>query len=475
MSVARRTSWYFASSIGVPLLGLLTLPLYTTRLGPEQFGVFAVGSSLASVVSATAGSVSTLSLPVELNRYEGDDRRRYVGSVLLLAVVGALLSCLVVFAVYSAASAAFDLELLGHRATLLMIAGALLGSLWAICVEIMTIEGRAKDYAITTIIQTVVNAIVVCIALFVFNDIDNALFWGFVGAGAAGAVGAMISLSGRFAFGDLRRWLPVAARGAAAAVLASLTENGKTAVERSYIGLMVGAHQLGLLANGQYYKNASMVLINAVSRGLVPTSLREAKDSRPDFRVTRRLWAQVQALVVAITVGFSLVGREVLGLLTHGKFVEAAPYAVAMMLTLLLQTLAKPHTALMLARGHGPRYANLNSTAIVVALLLMFVTVPSLGVWGAILSFAIQTLALRIALYWVANRIHPLPFSDHWVIGGSALTGLCMLLDYYLNLSLTIRLGLLFVIYLIFLFIFRGDLAIFVAHRKNILRQGNYK
>lgn len=473
MSFARRTGWYFASSIGVPLLGLLTLPLYTTRLGPEQFGVFALGSSLASVVSATAGSVSALSLPVELNSYQGEDRSRYVGSVLLLAVVGALLSCLVVFAAYSAAAAAFDLELLGDTATLLMITGALLGSLWAICVEIITIEGRAKNYAITTIIQTGVNAIVVCIALFVFNDIDNALFWGFVGAGATGAVGAMISLWGGFEFGDLRRWLPVAARGAAAAVLASLTENGKTAVERSYVGLMVGAHQLGLLANGQYYKNTSMVLINAVSRGLVPTSLCEAKDSRPDFRVTRQLWVPVQAMVVGITLGFALVGREVLGLLTHGKFIEAAPYAVAMMLTLLLQTLAKPHAALMLARGHGPKYANLNTTAIVVALLLMFATVPLLGVWGAILSFAIQTLALRIALYWVANRIHPLPFADHWVIGGSALTGLCVLLDYYFYLSLTIRSGLLFVIYLILLFIFRRELAFIVAYRKNIIRRGS--
>lgn len=473
MSLARRTSWYFVSSIGVPLLGLLTLPLYTTRLGTEQYGLFALGSSLATVVSATAGSVSTLSLPAELNRYEGEDRRRYVGSVLLLNIGAALLSCLVVFAAYSAAASAFDLELLGEKATLLAIMGALLGSLWAICVEIMTIEGRAKNYAIATIVQAVVNAIVVCVALFVFNDIDNALFWGFVGAGAAGVFGGMISLSGRFAFGGLRRWLPVAARGGVATVLASLTENGKIAVERSYVGLMVGAHQLGLLANGQYYKNASMALINAVSRALVPTSLREAKDSRPDFRVTRRLWVPVQATIVGITLGFALVGREVLGLLTHGKFVEAAPYAVAMMLTLLLQTLAKPHTTLILARGNGHQYANLNTTAIVVALLLMFATVPSLGVWGAIMSFAIQTLALRIALYWVAERIHPLPFADHWVIGGFALTGLCVLLDQCFYLSLAIRSGLLFVIYLILLFIFREEIAFIVSNRKNIFCKGN--
>lgn len=467
MSVARRTGWYFVSSMGVPLLGLLTLPLYTTRLGPEQFGVFALGSSLATVVSATAGSVSTLSLPAELNRYEGEDRRRYVGSVLLLAIVGAVLSCLGVFTAYSAAVAAFNLELLGDTATRLAIAGALLGSLWAVCVEIMTIEGRAKNYAMTTILQTVVNAIVVCIALFVFDDIDNALFWGFVGAGAAGVLGAMISLSGRFAFGGLWRWLPIAARGGAAAVLASLTENGKIAVERSYVGLMVGAHQLGLLAHGQYYKNASMVLINAVSRGLVPTSLREADDPQPHFRVTLQLWVPVQAMVVGITLGFSLIGREILGLLTHGKFVEAAPYAVAMMLTMLLQTLAKPHATLLLARGQGHLHANLNTAAIVLALLWLFATVPFLGVWGAITSFGIQTLVHRVAVYWAANRIHRLPFADRWVIGGFALTGLCMAADYGLGLGFTARVVLLLTLCLIMLWLLRTQLVPVLAYLKN--------
>lgn len=467
MSVARRTGWYFFSSIGVPLLGLLTLPVYTTRLGPEQFGVFALGSSLATVVSATAGSVSTLSLLAELNRYEGDERRHYVGSVLLLTVVGALVSCLAVFATYSAAAAAFNLKLLGDMATLLAIAGALLGSLWAICVEIMTIEGRAKNYATTTIVQAIVNAVLVCVALFVFDDIDNALFWGFVGAGTAGVLGAMISLSGSFAFGGLRRWLPVAARGGAAAVLASLTENGKAAVERSYVGLMSGAHQLGLLAHGQYYKNASMVLINAVSRGLVPTSLREAEDPQPNFRVTLQLWVPVQAMVVAITLGFALIGREVLGLLTHGKFVDAAPYAVALMLTLLLQTLAKPHAILMLARGQGHLHANLNTGAIVVALFWLFATVPFLGVWGAISSFAIQTLVHRIAVYWAASRIHRLAFADQWVIGGFVLTGLCIAADYGLGLGFAVRVALLLFICLILLWQLRTQLVLMLAYFKN--------
>lgn len=467
MSIAHRTAWYFTASIIVPLSGLLTLPVYTTRLGPEQFGVFAVGSSLASVVAATAGSVSALSLPAVLNHYEEEDRRHYLGSVLFLGVVGALLSCLTVFAAYSAAAAVFHLELVGETATFLTILGALFGSVWAICVEILTIEGRAKNYASTTIAQTLVNIIGVCTMLFLFNDIDNALFWGFLGAGATGVVGAMISMSGQLAFSDLRRWVPIAARGSVAAVLASLSETGKAAVERSYVGLAVGGYELGLLANGQYYKNASMVLINAISRGIVPAALREAEHSEPTFSVTQQLWVLVQAMVVCIALGFTLVGREVLGFLTHGKFIEAAPYAVALMLTLLLQTLSKPHGTLMLARGGGHLYANLNTMAVVVGLLWLFATVPFLGVWGAISSFVVQTLVHRIAVYRAANRIHNLVFSDQWVVGGVALVGFCVLADYVIQPSFQVRAVLLFVLCIILLWHLKTQLAFAAAYLRN--------
>lgn len=458
MSVARRTSWYFVSSISGAAVGMLTLPLYTTRLGPDEYGAFALGASLATVVSATAGSASTVSLPVNLNLYEGEELRRYVGAVLLLSSVIAILTCIAIFTTYSGAAAIFDLEVLAPLSITLAIAGSLLNSVWAICVEIMTIEGRAKHYAVTTILQVLCSVIAVCAAIFMFDEIANALFWGFTCAGAVGTISAIILLRGRLSFCEIYHWVPIAARGGLAAVTASLAENGKTAIERSYVGLMVGAYQLGLLAHGQLYKNSSMVIINAVSRGLVPTSLREAEAQKVSFRVTLQLWAPVQAMVVGITLCFALIGPEIINLLTHDKFSQAAPYTVAIMLTLLLQTSAKPHSALLLARGHGHVYANLNSLAVVLALIWLFVTVPFIGIWGAITSFVIQTLVHRVTVYLAANRICRVEFTDRWVIGGFIFTGLCLYLDYGIGLDFAARITLLFVFILFILWMIKAQL-----------------
>lgn len=177
-SIAHRTGWYFLAALGGPILGLLSLPLYTMRLDAVQFGIFALGSSLATVVSATAGSVCSLSLPAELHRLEVDNKRRYVGAVIAVSLLTAFACCIAVFTLYFAVASFFTLELLSINSTVLCIVGGLFGSLWSICVEIMAIEGRARSYTMTAVLQMLANVVAVCIALFLFDDLENALFWG---------------------------------------------------------------------------------------------------------------------------------------------------------------------------------------------------------------------------------------------------------------------------------------------------------
>lgn len=447
MTVARRTSWYFLSSLGVPILGLMTLPIFTTRLGPEQFGSFALGSSLAAIASATAAAVSTLNLPTELGRLTEAEQPHYITAVFALALLTAVLSCALVFPVYIFASRMFGLEALSSSAAWLSIVGGLLNSIWATCVEILTIQGRARTYAINAFLQAVGNALCIAVALFLFHEIEYALFWGFVASALIGALGAVIALHYLIKFHQLRTWLPVAKNGALAAVMASAAENGKVAIERAYLAGVIGVAQLGFLAHAQYYKNAAMVVLNAISRGVLPTALEEAQQVPPRFTLTLRLWALVQAFALSAALGFALLGRDVIGLLTHNKFSDSAPYAVALMLVLLLQTAAKPHLFLLMARGRNQVNANVNTLSTLLALVWLFASVPWLGIWGAISAVYLQMLIHRISVYCIANRITRLPFSDSWVVIGTLTVCLCNWAQAFLSLGLFERMGLLVLIY----------------------------
>jgi O-antigen/teichoic acid export membrane protein len=448
MSISRRVSWYFFSSVGVPLLGLATLPIFTTRLGPEQFGAFALGSALAAIVSATAASVSVLSLPTELGRRVKEDRNSYITAVLVLAFLASVISCISVFGIYAFASITLKLELLAPMATGLCIVGGLLNGLWAVCVEILTIDGRAKNYAVTTFLQAIANAIAVSTALFVFSDVDYALFWGFVASAFVGVVAAVVLFRNTIRLHNLRSWLPIASRGGLAAVIASLSENGKVALERSYLGALVGMAPLGLFAHAQYYKNASMVVMNALSRGLLPTALQEAHADIPAFIVTLKLWMLVQAFVITVTLMFALFGQEVIAFLTHGKFEDAAQYAVALLLILLLQTAGKPHATLLVSRSRGHIHANLNTISIAIAIAWLLVSVPYFGVWGAISSIFVQVLIHRLAIYRAAHRLHRIPFSDGLVVAGFIAVAACIFVVEEWKLGIAQRMILLALLYL---------------------------
>lgn len=439
MSVTKRTSWYLLSALGVPALSLITLPLFTTKLGPEEFGAFALGSVLSGVVSATATSISLISLPAELGRLQHDERQSFITAIIALNLFTAVVCSLIVFSLYGIASNLFAFELLSHKAIVLAAIGGLFNSIWGACVEILTIEGGAKHYTITSLLQAVVNAMVVSIALFACNDTTDALFWGFVFSGAMGAISAAIIMRRTLQFTNLRSWLRIAGRGSFSTILSSLTENGKLALERMYLSAMSGIVPLGLLAHAQYYKNAAMVALNALSRGILPTALEEARESTPRFATTLTLWTLVQAFVLAAALGFALLGREIIGALTHGKFVEATPYTIALLMILLLQTAAKPHSTLLMACGKGRIHAHLSTLSIIIATLWLFISVPYIGVWGVVTSFLLQIAIHRIGIYRAANRICRIPFADTWVAVGLILIAACAAITQYMDLTIISR------------------------------------
>lgn len=446
MSMVRRSGWYFVSSIASPLIGLITLPLYTTRLGPEQFGAFALGAALAGVVSAAAGSVSTISLPAELSSKTKAEKAPYLTAVLLISLAVGLITCLIVFGLYSLVSKIFTLEVLTSTEMALAIASAILSSFWGICIEILTVEGRAKTFSISMLLQALASVVGVSTALFVFDEVNNALFIGFLAASFVGTLSTVSALRRSIHFSKCKSWFAVAVKGGGAALMASLTENGKVAFERSYVGALLGTAQLGLFTHAQTYKSMVMVVLNAISRGVWPTALEEARDNEPQFGATLKMWRIVQAFVVAATLSFTLIGREFIGLLTHGKFVDSSLYVVALLLTLLLQTAAKPHSSILFSRGKGHFYAHLNTVSILIALLYLVATVPYIGVWSVISSIALQTLIHKCAVFYFARKLYALPFSDNWIVGGICAVGLCLFVISEFSVTLVERIGLMVIL-----------------------------
>lgn len=454
MSVSKRTAWYFVSSIGGPLVSFATLPLFTLKLGPEQYGAFALGTAFAGAVSGVAGSVSTLNMPTQLTVLQGEDRRRYLAAALLVAFAIALGVASLIYWLSISYKEVMSVDGLSRTALQLALLSGVLNTAWVVLVEILAIEGKARTYSLLFFAQTLINAAVVSVALFSFDDKQLALFWGFGAAALFSSTSSLLALAQTVEFYDVAKWLRVAAHGMVSAVSASLSEYGKLAFERSLLAGAAGVAVLGLFAHAQYYKNASMTLINALSRGVLPTALEEAKADPPVFQKTRQIWILVQLFVMTVCMGFALIGRDVIGLLTNGKFSDAAPYAVMVLISLLLQTAAKPHATLLLARGQGKLYANLNTLSVMIAVGVLLIAVPLWGVWGVICSLFAQIIILKAGIYFYSRKIASLGFTDAVVVLGGMCALVIELLVEMLKPGLKIRLFFIFMMAPFFFLIF---------------------
>ena len=78
---------------------------------------------------------------------------------------------------------------------------------------------------------------------------------------------------------------------------------------------------------------------------MAPVSLDEAKETNRHFARTGRITDVLFLGITAFGVALALFGRMIIGMLTHDKFSDAAPYAALLVGVVLVQISGGPQYA----------------------------------------------------------------------------------------------------------------------------------
>ena len=435
-----RSAFYLGASLGATIVSLAVLPFATQVIGPLEYGALALAVGVATLLTALAQAAQGYVLPEYLPRLGGDSRSELISSALIaVVVVAAVATALLSPLVFVLAPLAFDLSdkaLLGIQ---ICLVATFLAAPWVVCVDVLMLEGRALPFALATVGQSVVNGVVVLVLLFAYPHPDLALFCGYAAGQMTLLVTTMAVLGRRLVRPSGGRWFQEMRRSAVAVGRASLTETGRTLFERSYLGTWSGMGSLGLYAHAQLYRNSAMTMLNAVSRAILPINLREARQTDLRFAVTYSSWVLVQSGVALGCVAFALFGREVIALLTSGKFVEATPIALVFLLALLIQTAAKREQCLMIAGLKGAQLSNSQAVATLVGVVVIAAFVPLFGAPAAAGAFVVQVVLHRILVFYYARRLARLVPRESWVVVGTVVTVAAYVWNITAEPSMTVR------------------------------------
>ena len=405
-TTAKKMYWFAAAPLISSAISFISLPILTLRLGAEDYGIFGLGVVAASLI-AGIGSLG-VQLYLGGQQLSDEQRRDAVTTAALVAVLGGIVIAVgVSLAGWGAQNWAADIFAKQQGVMAFIVVIGLCGAFNAVASDAMVHFGSARAYSLCVVAYALTFAVTAYVCAFYWRADASALY-------AAGTAGAMAqSLFGGVAV--KRHLTGIASRKSITALWkvakptlgVTYIQVTRTLVERWLIGLVVGLNLLGLFFHAQQYRSIILLVIKIPDKAFWQTTLTEATASSVNFGQMTLVWRFIDNVVFLAGLFFVLVGGEAIGLLTHGKFSDAAPFAAIWMAIMLFQNMGRPYNAVIIAHGKAAKLSQISLKSNLFVFVGIPVAIFTFGLWGL---FAI--LAMGGLLTWALSRREAMKISN---------------------------------------------------------------
>lgn len=398
------------------------LPILTLRLGPSEYGLFALATAFVAFGAAISCVGSSYRLAEAFASKDSREKSEAISSQVALSAsisialaISFVLICLV----------GIEESMLGWgfgQFEILVVAlSVVCSTTWSIATDVTTLQGNARAYGIAAILQTTVAALTTLGAVFVADRGGQSLFIGQLSAATIALLGGVFILKPHLTLRAMTL-MKSGLVGAGWISAANIAESAYQVFERNLLAGFASVSDLGIYTHSQQYRLATSAAVKAFARTVWPTTLFESRSPSNDYVKTKEGWNAVYVGLTIVGLVFAAIGEELIAILTNSKFNEAAPLAALGIAYLLLQNVGKPQVGYMYAHGHGAPYARISLVAIAVSTVLAVPFIEELGIWGAFACLCIQQMVMRIGVQiFVARIAGGVPAHDRLAFQGFAL------------------------------------------------------
>ena len=424
MRFTQRFALYLLPTVWRLGVSFAVLPLVTYRLGPADYGLYALVISLSNFGGGASGLGAAYPLSAHFQKLDIEAQRDLVSTLLWLGMAVAAAFAALVVAGWPLLGRLVP-EAAGVSGSVMWIVAALivLAAPWNQATAVWLVTGRAGDYAYVGVMESLGTVTATLIALYVFDLGVESLFVGTLVGALSNAAASLTSLRNFLRFRFSRYWMSECFHVGWLSALTSLIDRGKTTLESYALARFTGVATLGIYFHSQLYMNVTRYgLVNAVNSATWPTALHEARAGRSArFPNLGRIWPAAQVGLALAALAMATLGGDFIGLLTHGKFNAAHVFAALWIVVIMFESASMPAVALMYAHDHGVANQRVVLLGGVLSLVLMIPLIAWLGAYGAILAQFIGVLVYRALVFVLARRVSPFPFQDRTLLIGAAV------------------------------------------------------
>jgi O-antigen/teichoic acid export membrane protein len=401
------------------ILSVALLPLATRHLGASDYGTYGLLMSIVALVGAAADGGAGLLVPAHYGPASASERARLFVSLTVFATIGASAAGLFLIVLWTWRHNTFSDQAVPLAAIVLTAILMPMRAITNISVLIFSVTDRGPAIAAQMAIQSLVVFLSTLAALFEFTMGGTSLFIGALcGQFAAMCIG-LVALGHRHLLSfPSRDWFRRAAISAPTTAASGLVDGTRGFGENALLTSTIGLHAVGILSHARLYHGLLMALANAVGHNLWAKSLEEARNPHSNFETTRSAWTPVQISITCAGIIFVFVGKEIVDIISNGKFTVAAAYIPALFVIALIQTTERPANAIVCVSGRAASATWTRTVMALGSLIALFPTIILFGIKGAVAVCIIETVAYRLYLRMLASRERKVPFQDHVAVFG---------------------------------------------------------
>jgi O-antigen/teichoic acid export membrane protein len=413
VTLLRQTVVYGVSGAVLPLVGLVTLPVFARRLSPPQFGVL----ELATVTAALLYVFVDLGLAGASQRaffdYTDHDQaqRRSVMRTALLSSVAT--GCVIAggLVIFAAPVASLLLGSQRYDTVIVLIGVTLpLTAVTQFTREAMRLTFRPWQYTTSAILGGAVAGGVGVAAVVAWREGVAGVFWGLLAGNALTAVYGLAvvrrGFAGRTSLRELRSMLAYGMPLLPAAV----TGWGLVFVDRFILGALSTLGDVGQYGVANRVVSALAFIVTAFSLAFSPYILGlYSEDRELERKVRAHVFMYLTVVLMTAGVVLSLFSREIIDVIapSYTSAYESVPLLSAGTVAFGIGAIAMTGISLVRATRW---FAIYSCAAFVLNVALNVALVPAFGQVGAAAATLGAYAALTALYYRKAQELYPAPF-----------------------------------------------------------------
>jgi O-antigen/teichoic acid export membrane protein len=432
----KNSAVYFLSDLFLKLIGFLLVPLYTRILTTQDYGILGYSNALTQILSPIVGLGLVGSMPILYYAYNGHERRRLISSVINCTFIYSLVLTVIFSVVGSPVFTLVSNKVSFNPYIILTIWGLFFSSFFYLPLGIFNMREKAVSYAAYSIGLSLISILLNVLFIAVLRwGAAGALFAGLI-SGAIGMIAAVFILRGDY--------LPVMDWGKLKSVFILalptlphvLSANLWRFSDRIFLTKLADLSSTGIYTLAMTLSSLLAMVVGGIASALNPHFFKRANSG--DARLSAD-WARFYSLFVFVVIfaGVFLIalGPELIKIIAPPKYYPAI--GLIPLLT-IGQIISGMHFLMAPGVGFSRKmwvYPLASIPAVIVNIILNFMLIPSLGIFGAAWALAGSAAVQFVIFAYFSNKIFPFVYEYKQIAKVIVAGGFLGVVLYYLTIE----------------------------------------